>query len=500
MLDEYLIYEMMIIGIQVVFALFVCIARKFIPGKYHPGVILLANIIYLFMSNWSRALLPLFLMITIIWMGARVLFEMKGNDRMRKNVFIVVVVMVLGSLICLNYSPFLLKNYNLIQKLTGRSIIHYEDSDLYIKVTMMSVGMGFYTLRALGYVIDVYRGGRAEKNIITYAAFISFFPLIANSPIERPQNLMNQIDGEGRSCSLKSIAKGVILILWATFVGKVLLIRLNSQVLPIFRDYQEYVGTPLVVAAVLNPLAMYVTWLYYSLHALGLGKIMGFQLTEDFRGPFFSRNMREFWKRYYLSVTTWFGKYLYIPLKGNSRTPERKMFSLFITALVGGLWLSGWWNGVIGGGLACLFLVFEMWIDRRRKLRGKETRDSVSHRILQRLTTFVLISIVCLFFSSALQDGNVVEYLLRMFMKETPSDYLQDSVWFFYILYLIFFLVSFGPWVILFFIVDYLKYRTGLSIDEFLAKQHWSIGVIVSILLMLIIWIWGGPDPRWMIW
>jgi D-alanyl-lipoteichoic acid acyltransferase DltB (MBOAT superfamily) len=218
---------------------------------------------------------------------------------------------------------------------------------------LLPVGISFYTFQALSYTIDVYRKDVVpEKNIFRYALFVSFFPQLVAGPIERSGRLLTQLKelDNRRLWSYDSIVRGCIVAIWGFFLKMVISDRISIFVDTVWDNYQNYGTIMLLLAACGFSIQIYCDFAGYSAIAIGVSKIMGINLMENFDTPYFSRNIKEFWRRWHISLSTWFKDYLYIPLGGSRCTAIRNSINIMITFLISGLWHGAGWRFVIWGG------------------------------------------------------------------------------------------------------------------------------------------------------
>lgn len=215
---------------------------------------------------------------------------------------------------------------------------------------LLPVGISFYIFQALGYTIDVYRGGKVEKNFLRYALFVSFFPQLVAGPIERSENLLRQLREE-HTFSFERMKDGLLLMLWGYFMKLVIADRIAIFVDAVYGDLDNYGGWYVVIASVLFAFQIYCDFAGYSTIATGAARIMGFQLMENFNCPYLSQSVGEFWRRWHISLSSQFRDYLYIPLGGNRKGLMRKYINLMIVFLTSGLWHGADWTYLVWGGV-----------------------------------------------------------------------------------------------------------------------------------------------------
>ena len=215
---------------------------------------------------------------------------------------------------------------------------------------ILPVGISFYTFQALSYTMDVYRDEiYAERNFFRYALFVSFFPQLVAGPIERSKNLLKQLSVPSKF-SFENMREGFLLMLWGYFLKLVLADRIAVFVDVVYGDIATYPGAYLVVATVLFAVQIYCDFSGYSTIAMGAAKVMGIQLMENFDAPYLAISVAEFWRRWHISLTSWFKDYLYIPLGGSRKGKMRKYMNKMIVFLSSGLWHGADVSFIVWGG------------------------------------------------------------------------------------------------------------------------------------------------------
>lgn len=268
----------------------------------------------------------------------------------------------------------------------------------------LPAGISFYTFQSLGYVFDVYNGKYpAERNLLYYAAFVSFFPLLCAGPIERAPHLVPQLRKE-HAFSLHKIKRGLLLMLWGYFQKLIIADRAAILVNEVFGNYESYAGFQLVTAAVLFGMQIYGDFAGYSNLAIGAAEVMGFDICTNFNTPYLSRSVGEFWRRWHISLSSWFRDYLYFPLGGSRCSRQRKYLNIMIVFLVSGLWHGAGWNFIIWGGLNGLFQVLEQQFAAPRRWLCDKLHiqtESLGHKIVQVILTFCLVDFAWIFFNAS---------------------------------------------------------------------------------------------------
>lgn len=282
---------------------------------------------------------------------------------------------------------------------------------------ILPVGISFYTFHGLSYVIDIYKERiKAEKSWIDYALFVSFFPLLVAGPIERATHLLPQIKRE-RNFSYSNAVDGLRQILWGLFKKMVVADNCAYYANMIFNDYHNYTGVTLIFGAVLFAFQIYGDFSGYSDIALGTARLFGFDLLRNFSYPYFSRDIAEFWRRWHISLSSWFRDYLYIPLGGSKGGNLMRIRNTFIIFIVSGFWHGANWTFIIWGFLNALFIMPSIILKTNRNNLNivAEGRLFPNFReIIQLIITFSLACFAWIFFRSA-SVTDAFSYIGRLF-------------------------------------------------------------------------------------
>ena len=279
---------------------------------------------------------------------------------------------------------------------------------------ILPVGISFYTFQTMSYTIDVYRGKmQATKDPIAFFAYVAFFPQLVAGPIERAAHLLPQFFKK-REFDYQQGSDGMKLILWGLFKKIVVADNCALVVNPIFENYQTASSLELVLGAVLFAFQIYGDFSGYSDIAIGTAKLLGFDLMTNFRTPYFSRDIAEFWRRWHISLSTWFRDYIYIPLGGSRVSTAKAIRNIFIVFLVSGFWHGANWTFIAWGGIhAALFIpVFLLGKNRTYLNEGRHLIPSVSE-VLQMVLTFLLVTLAWVFFRAE-SIGQALGYLHGM--------------------------------------------------------------------------------------
>ncbi|WP_416377311.1 MBOAT family O-acyltransferase [Algoriphagus sp. C2-6-M1] len=345
---------------------------------------------------------------------------------------------------------------------------------------ILPVGISFYTFQTLSYSIDVYRGKlKPTKDPIAFFTFVAFFPQLVAGPIERASNLLPQFFKK-REFEYQQGSDGMKLILWGLFKKMVIADNCALIVNPIFDNYQTASGLELIMGAVLFAFQIYGDFSGYSDIAIGVAKLFGFDLMTNFRTPYFSRDIAEFWRRWHISLSTWFRDYVYIPL-GGSRVPKAKAIrNIFIVFLVSGFWHGANWTFIVWGGIhAALFIpIFLIGKNRAYLHEGEHLLPSFKE-VAQMLLTFSLVCVAWVFFRAD-TVGDAWGYFGGLFSNAfLPSNF----AWFGYDLRVLLFLFIILEWV----------GRIQFNWLEVISRKWYRYPIYVGVMVVLI---WFGANEQ----
>ena len=355
------------------------------------GIFLLFASCYFYMAFIPAYIFILFGLILIDYC-AGLLIDRKG-EKFKKPILVASLISNLGVLYYFKYFNFLSHNIQHLQSFIGHSTGIKWLPALEIA---LPIGLSFHTFQSMSYVIEVYKGKqKAEKNLIYYALYVLFFPQMVAGPIERPQNLIHQFR-DHHTPDYSRITSGLRIMSWGLFKKMVVADRLALVVNQVYLKPQDYSGWPLLIATVFFSYQIYCDFSGYSDIALGSAKVLGIDLMRNFDRPYAAQSISEFWRRWHISLSTWFRDYFFIPLGGNRVALVRLCFNLLLTFMISGLWHGASWNYVIWGTLNGCYLISEILLI---KLIGTRFHFRIP-RTIKILTTFFLISITWVFFRS----------------------------------------------------------------------------------------------------
>lgn len=462
------------------------VAIYFIIPKKTRYIWLLVTSYYFYMG-WNAKYALLIATSTIITYLSGILLWKLKKGWARKLTVAVSFVSNLGILIFYKYFDFILDNLNLLFAKIGVELISNPFD------VLLPVGISFYTFQALSYTVDVYRGDiEAEKNPLRYAVFVSFFPQLVAGPIERSENLLNQVRNVHtfKLWNYERVANGVVQMVWGMFQKMVIADRVAIFVNGVY-DNLHAVGTvETVAAAVAFSIQIYCDFAAYSTIAIGAARVMGFELMENFNTPYFATSIQDFWRRWHISLSTWFRDYLYIPLGGNRKGTIRKYFNLMITFLVSGLWHGASWNYVIWGGLNGLYQVISGITKPVRKkvnelLKVKE--DVFSYKFGQIAFTFALTTLTWVFFRA--ETIEEAFYFFDRMTRWNPWVIFNEGIFLFGLDRVEMNVLLVGIVVLL--LIDILRYVKKKQFSDFMMEQNIWFRWIVVIAMILACVVYG---------
>ena len=448
---------------------------------------------YYFYMCWNAAYALLLLASTIItWLSGLAIDACKRKDDALRAQGMVAIsfTLNLAILAIFKYAGFIIENLNLLLGRFGASFA-LPKWDL-----LLPVGISFYIFQALSYTVDVYRGDvRVERNPLRYAVFVAFFPQLVAGPIERSSRLLAQFCEKVRF-DHDRVIRGLMMMLWGYFQKMVVADRLAVFVTQVFDHYADYTGLPVLVACVFFAFQIYCDFAGYSCIAVGAAQVMGFDLMENFRQPYLAASIADFWRRWHISLTSWFRDYLYIPLGGNRKGRLTKYRNLMIVFLTSGLWHGANWTYVIWGGLNGLFQIAgELLRPIRAEIRGCLRWDGGSRagRLLSVLVTFALVDFTWIFFRAD-TPAAAFDMIRRLFSGFRLSPIRDGSLFSMGMSGLEFALALAGIGLLLG--VD-AAHERGIGIRDWILAQDLSLRWTICIAAILAVLIFGYYGPNY---
>lgn len=378
---------------SLVFILYRFVFRKSL--KCQNFFLLLSS--YFFYACWDWRFLFLLSASTVVGFVSGLQIAGARTMQKKRNWLILSVCLNLGFLGFFKYYNFFIESFADLL-LIGGFTPHLITLNI-----ILPVGISFYTFHGLSYIFDIYNNKiRPTSDLVNYSLFVSFFPLLVAGPIERAAHLLPQIEKERRFSYFESV-DGLRRILWGLFKKVVIADNCAVYVNQIFNNYDDFSGSTLFLGAVLFSFQIYGDFSGYSDIALGTARLLGFDLLRNFNYPYFSRNIAEFWRRWHISLTTWFRDYLYIPLGGSRKALHVTVRNIFVIFLLSGFWHGANWTFVIWGGINAVYFIPSLILGKNRKYLNTvaEGKTLPSFKeIAQMAITFLLVSVAWIFFRS----------------------------------------------------------------------------------------------------
>lgn len=421
------------------FAIFlpvVFFAYYFLAGnrtKTQNLILLIAS--YFFYGSWDWRFLGLLLFSTLLDYASGIQIDRSTDPAKRKAWLVASIVINLGLLGVFKYYNFFVENINTAFQSAGLST---NFTALHL---ILPIGISFYTFHGLSYVFDIYRSKiKPEKDFITYSLFVSYFPLLVAGPIERATHLLPQLKNK-RTFSLTLASDGFRQILYGLFKKMVIADTCAEYANMVFNNYHSFSSITLVLGAVFFAFQIYGDFSGYSDIAIGTSKLFGIELIRNFSFPYFSRNISEFWRRWHISLSSWFKDYLYIPLGGSKGSTFQKVRNVLIIFLVSGFWHGANWTFIIWGLLNALFILPQVLKGNNRKYMAIVAANSylpTMRDFFLMVLTFALTCFAWIFFRSP-NIADAFGYVSGIFSFDL--DLSKTSYNKIYLLFIVFFIL-----------------------------------------------------------
>ncbi len=366
---------------------------------------------YFFYGCWDWRFLGLIIVSSGIDYFVAIRLEATDNARARKSLLWISIIANLGILGFFKYFGFFVESFaDAVESVGFQPHIHTLQ-------IILPVGISFYTFQSLSYTIDVYRKQlQPTRDIVAFFAYVSFFPQLVAGPIERAAHLLPQFLGR-RTFDDAAAKDGLRQILWGLFKKIVIADNLAAPVENIFSNYQDFGGGVLFLGTLYFAIQIYCDFSGYSDIAIGTARLFGFDLMRNFAYPYFSRDIGEFWRRWHISLSTWFRDYVYVPLGGSRVSRKRHFAILLITFTVSGLWHGADWTFVVWGLLNGLFYLPLVMSGKHKRYRGEIIAQGKwfpgAREAFQMTATFAVTLLAWVFFRAD-SLSHAVSYLIRM--------------------------------------------------------------------------------------
>jgi alginate O-acetyltransferase complex protein AlgI len=468
------------IFLPIVFVLYWFVTNKKL--SYQNTLLLLAS--YYFYACWDWRFLFLLMFSTFLDYFTGLKMQDASTQSNKKFWFVLSITVNLGFLCLFKYYNFFADSFAEILSQFGLRINPWTLN------IILPVGISFYTFHGLSYVIDIYKNRiKAERNFVDYAVFVSFFPLLVAGPIERATHLLPQIKKE-RVFEYSKAVDGLRQILWGLFKKMVIADNCAAFANQIFNHSADYSGSTLLLGALFFTFQIYGDFSGYSDIALGTARLFGIELLRNFSYPYFSRDIAEFWRRWHISLSSWFRDYLYIPLGGSKGGTLKKIRNTFIIFIVSGFWHGANWTFIVWGFLNALFIMPSIIAKSNRTNLDIVAQGKLLPTIkefFQIICTFGLTVLAWIFFRAE-NVTHAFSYVSGIFSKSLFSlpqySILKDAR---------------GTIVIIlvFFIIEWLGREQPYAIARlgFKWKFFWRWSLYISIVFLLIMYMKTDETP-----
>ncbi|MDD2390407.1 MAG: MBOAT family protein [Desulfobacterales bacterium] len=409
-----------------------------IPHRYRWMMSLAAS--YYFYMCWKVEYIVLIAASTLIAYYAGLQMAKTPGRAAKKKYLLLSLTTNLGILFFFKYFNFVSDS---VQNAFNAVNIFYNTPTFDV---LLPVGISFYTFQTLSYTIDVYKdSARVEKHLGIFALFVAFWPQLVAGPIERTAHLLPQFR-QAHSFDYKRVTNGLRRMLWGLFKKVVIADQLAIYVNRVYNHVDDYQGATFIVATIFFAIQIYCDFSGYSDMAIGAARVMGYDLVENFKRPYFSKSVREFWQRWHISLTSWFRDYIYIPLGGNRVVKWRWYYNLMVTFLLSGLWHGANWTFLIWGALHGCYLVMETVTGdfvHRMAVKLFPDEQSFFNKAFRVLITLSLVCFAWIFFR-ANTVGDALTIITKIFVINTGKTGLYVAGKFSFMMSIVLILILIG--------------------------------------------------------
>lgn len=388
-----------------------------------------------------------------------------GNAAKLKNIYVSIsFILNLSILFFFKYFYFAVDNINILL-----SALHIQLIQPKFDI-ILPLGISFYTMQMIAYIVDIYRGAKAETNFIKYALFISFFPKLLTGPIERTATFLPQLQ-ERKYFNYDNLKNGLLLMLYGYFLKMVIGDRAAILVNFVFENYEAYMGLEIFVAITIYSIQIYADFFGYTCIAIGAAQTMGFTLLQNFNHPFFAVSVGDYWRRWHISLSMWLRDYIYFPLGGSRCSKIKKYRNILITFFISGLWHGANWTFIIWGMIHGLSIIlddiFKPVFQKIYSIFNINTQ-CFSFRLFQIIIAFLIINYSRLFFRAPDIETAVI-MTKQMFSVWNPWIFFDNSLYDMGLSRKDFYVLCFS--IIILWAVSFMQEK-GIKIREELAKQN----------------------------
>ncbi|SKA96788.1 D-alanyl-lipoteichoic acid acyltransferase DltB, MBOAT superfamily [Caloramator quimbayensis] len=450
---------------------------------------------YIFYMSYSVKYTIFLVISTLVTYLSGILIERADNIKderksikLKKTWVFLSFAINLGILFVFKYSNFF---NSLMQKLLSNFNIALNTPKFNY---LLPLGISFYTFQALSYTVDVYRKDvKVQRNLAKYALFVSFFPQVIAGPIGKSKHLLHQFDEE-YSFDYDRIKNGLLLMLWGFFQKLFVADRLAILVNTVYSEPSKYKGFEIIIANIFFAIQIYCDFCGYSDIARGIAEILGIRLYKNFERPYFSKSIKEFWRRWHISLSTWFRDYLYIPLGGKRCSKIRNYINIMIVFLVSGLWHGAAVNFIIWGALHGAYLILsDIFKPIKKGIVNKFNikTDTFSYKFFQIIITFILVDFAWIFFKAdSFTNAKIIIKNMNYF---NPFVLVNGDIYKLGLDSKDFFIALLGIAVIL--IVNILQRNKSLRLE--ISKQNCAFRWVLYFAAIIVILIFGIYGPAY---
>ena len=466
------------IFLPIVFFLYWFIFNKTI--RLQNILLLVSSYIFYGWWDWRFLVLIIFSSFLDFYVG-KTLNRTKGEQK-RKRLLLLSIIVNLGFLAVFKYFNFFVESF-----IEAFSLFGFGFENTLVFKIVLPVGISFYTFQTLSYTIDVYKKKLKPTNdLVAFFAFVNFFPQLVAGPIERAKNLLPQFYKK-RKFDYNLAVDGMRQVLWGLFKKIVIADNCAGYANEIFNNYTEYSGSTLVVGALFFTFQIYTDFSGYSDIAIGISRLFGFELMKNFSFPYFSRDIAEFWRRWHISLTTWFRDYVYIPLGGSRVSQWTKIRNTFAIFIISGLWHGANWTFVVWGFInACYFMPLLLLKKNRKNIETVALGKFFPSlkEFFQMISTFFLTVFGWIFFRAE-NVGQAFNYIGKIFSK---SLFLAPKIFSSTIVLI----------TIVFLLVEWIQREKehGLQLSNTWLKNYKFVRWVVYLTIVFIIYYFGGDKQE----
>jgi alginate O-acetyltransferase complex protein AlgI len=412
----------------VIFFPLVTLLIYLLPHKFR-WLHLLAASCFFYMFFIPQYIFILFTTIIIDYYAA-ILIE-KTLPHKKKTYLVLSIISTCLVLFIFKYFDFFNENMIYLSHLLG---FYYPEKLIHF---ILPIGLSFHTFQSLSYVIEVYKGKqRPEKHFGIYSLYVMFYPQLVTGPIERPQNLLVQLR-QKKKLEYANLVEGMRLILFGLFIKMVIADNLAVYVDKIYTNPGGFNTISILTGLIFYSFQIYCDFYGYSSIAIGCAKTMGYNLMDNFKNPYFSKSINEFWHRWHISLSSWFRDYVYFSLGGNRVKIQRWIINILIVFALSGLWHGAKWTFVIWGLTHGFILVLENFINKKVRLKNLEKNRRI-YELFNLLKTFIIVTFVwVLFRATDLQQVKLILTSIYNNYKIIDNFHVNPMIWIFLILFIL---------------------------------------------------------------